>query len=442
MPSVTSSHIGAATRYRAAPGLRVVTERHAGSLSAAVGIFVGYGSRNEPLKWHGATHLAEHLFFKGTSKHSAEEISTLVERHGGEINAFTDRELTAFHAVVPADQTEMALELLFEMIFDSLFDPKEFDREKSVVLQELRSYADNPDEEFGDSLLEIGLAKDSLGRRIAGFPKEVSRLTRKQVIEHIADNFLRSEIVVSVVSPLKEDKVKEIIRRILRKADTWRWGNMLKRRGKRPVVKSPVLPADMSKRSSLRRFRADQMQFSFMFPAVSLRDHREVYWSALANLLGGGSSSKLFREVRERRGLAYSTHAQLYTYSDVGLLSGYLATNPKRWFEAVSVAGEACRSLAAGIAEEDLDFVKSMMVGGILMSYDGINNRMESLARQELLLRRTYTLKQAVREVQDMTKKDIDRVAKALAVTPCFAALGPVSQKDLGKVVKAWNGTL
>lgn len=428
------------TRFRQTPRLRVVCERHPGALSAAVGVFVACGSRQEPANLHGVTHLAEHLFFKGTSRHSAEQISALVERHGGEINAFTDRELTGFHVWVPQDHIEMGLELLFEMLFDSNFDPKECDRERAVVIQELRSYADSPDEEFSDSLLETAFSNHALGRRIAGFSKGVQALSHKKILNYIAEDFLRSEIVISIVSPMPEAQVRKLVRDTLKKAKNWRWGKILTKPGRRDRNSAPVIPANFANRSATRRFGADQVQFAFMYPGVNLGAKEEILWSALANLLGGGSSSHLFQDVREKRGLAYNTHAQLYSFTDVGVLYGYLATDPKRWLEAVAVSGETCRRLAAGITADDLDFVRSMMKGAVYMSYDGINNRMESLARQELLLGHPYTLKDALREVESIKKADLDRVAKVLATPPCFFAFGPVSQRDLPKITKAWKG--
>lgn len=441
MASADSPRLKRSTgRFRPVPAIQVISERHPGAMSAAIGIFVGCGSRREPLKLHGATHLAEHLFFKGTSTHSAEQISALIERHGGEINAFTDREMTGFHTWIPAEQIPLALETLFEMLYDSVFDPKEFDRERHVVLQELKSYADNPDEEFSDSLLEVGLRNHPLGRRIAGYPKTVAAFSQKQIVRYISEEFLRSPIVVSVVSPWAEDKVRSLVKQVLRKRSRWKWGKLLDKSPKRIRESSPVLAGDFHHRSQLRRFSAEQAQFGFMFPGVSVTSHQEVLWSALANLLGGGSSSLLFREVREKRGLAYNTHAQLYSFSDTGLLYGYLATEPKKLREAVAVAGETCRRLAAGVTLEDLEFVKSMMEGSVYMSYDGINNRMESLARQELLLGKTYTVKEAVREVASINKKDFDKAAQILRTLPCFFAMGPVSQRELNSLTRAWEG--
>ena len=427
-------------RFSPTPRIQVVAERNPGALSSAIGIFVGCGSRRESAPFHGVTHLAEHLFFKGTSRHSAEQISSKIERHGGEINAFTDREATAFHTWIPVEQTEMALELLFEMLFDSLIDPREFEREKHVVLQELRSYADSPDEEFSDRILEVAFNNHPLGKRIAGFPQVVKNLSHKKVVKYIEEQFLRSKIVVSIVSPLKEEKVKEIVRRTLKKSSQWRWGHLLKKSARRFVETPPQISSDLFRRSEMKRFDADQVQFGFMFPAVSLKDKNEVLWSALGNLLGGGSSSLLFREVREKRGLAYTTQAQLYSFSDVGMLQGYLATDPKKLLEAVAVAGETCRRLAAGVTLEDLEFVKSMMEGSVYMSYDGINNRMESLARQELIFGKPYTVREAIREVHAINKKDFDKAAQTLLSTPCFFALGPVSQRDLARIHKAWKG--
>jgi predicted Zn-dependent peptidase len=422
-------------------GIRLVAECHPGILSASVGLFFGCGSRHETKSLHGATHLAEHLFFKGTSKRSAEEISELFERHGGDVNGFTDRELTAFHAWIPAEQLDPATELLFEMLFDSRFDPTDYKKEREVVLQELRSYADNPDEEFTDSLLEVALKDHPLGRRVAGFPAHVRQLRRETLLDYVETGFLRAPLVVSVVSPYAPEEVFRRLKAMLRgRAKDWKWTGSLQAPRRRPSRSLVKVPTSLEARTRVRAFDSDQVQFAFVYPAVKLSSRDEIVWSALTNWLGGGSSSQLYREVRERRGLAYSVNTQMHGFTDCGFLVGYFATEPAKFREALQVSAEVCRAVPSQLRDEDVDFLRSMMRGSVLMSYDGINSRMESLARQELLMGRTYSLRESLAEIEGLTRRSIVRVAKQVAAQPpCAFALGRTRSWTPARLLSTWH---
>lgn len=427
-------------RYQLSPRLKLVTEQISGALTSSVGVFVKCGSSHEVKSLRGATHLAEHLFFKGTSRHSAEEISQVIERSGGDINAYTDREFTCFHTWVASTETFSAFSLILEMLFDSIFDEGEFKKEKEVVLQELRGYEESADDEFLDALLEVPWKGHPLGLRIAGRANEVKKIEHEDVVGHIKDTFLKSEIVISIVSPHAPDKVHREVKKALRTAEDHTWGKSLSSRHLRhSITKKLPSHAGLSQRSSLRSFSGDQVQCAFIYPSVPIEHRDEDSWTALISLMGLGSSSYLFRELRENNALVYTTYATTMNFAKAGLSYGYFSTQRKNFFEALHASAGVCGFFSKGLSAADLDFVKSSLRGSLLMSFEGVNNRMESLGRQEILCGHVSSLKNALSQIDALSHTSMRRVTKVLSQTPCFFALGSVSGRDLAKVKRVWK---
>lgn len=426
-------------RFQIHPKIRLVVERHPSVASSAIGFFIKCGSRHEPRGLHGITHFAEHMFFKGTTKRSAEEISQTVEGRGGDLNAFTDREYTCFHAWVPRDETQRTLDLLTEMIFDSTLGEEDFKKEQEVIVQELQGYEQSPDDEFSDSYLEVPWRGTSLGDRIAGFSDAVKKLKHKDLTDHIQNRFLRSEIVVAVVSSYPPEKIKAQLQKSLARVPDYLWANALKKRPVRSPEKKIEFGAPFVNKSQIKKFPVDQVQVGFFWPGVHLEHKDEITYSGLSSLMGSGSSSYLFRELRENLGLVYTTYAQHMSFTDAGLMMGYFACERKKLFEATEAAARVVAKFLAGIADDDVNFLRSMMEGATYMSFEGVNNRMESMGRQEMLLGRVIPLKDALSELKLIDKKSLSRVAKTLAATPCFYALGPVQKSDLKRMRKIWE---
>jgi predicted Zn-dependent peptidase len=428
------------SRFQLTPKIRLLVEENPGAVSAALGFWVGCGSRHEPASLHGATHFAEHMFFKGTSQHSAEELSRILEIFGGDLNAFTDREHTCFHAWVPAERTSIAFNLISEMLYGSIFDEKEYRKERHVVVQELRGYEDSADDEFGDGMLEVPWAHHALGRRIGGYSRDVRKLEREPFLKHIRDRFLAAPVVISVASPLPAEEIRAQVKSALNRARGLRFGFAIDQKARRLASTTPTMGRSLVARSVVRKFDAEQVQLGFVFPAASATSQQEVYYSALSNLLGGGASSALFREIREERGLAYTTYSQYIAYSDAGLLGLVVATDKKNLLDNAKVMGEICRRYAKGVSEAELEFVKSQLEGAIFMSYEGIHNRMDTMGRQEHLFGRQLSLADELRAIRAMTAEGLAKVAVGLARTPCVYALGPVSERDKLRLLDAWAG--
>lgn len=409
-------------------------------VSSAIYWWVGCGSRHESPALNGATHLAEHMFFKGTSQHSAEELSFLFERFGGDVNAFTERELTCFHAWVPAEKTELALNLLAEMLFDSLFTKEDFTKERAVVVEELKGYEDSPDEVFQDGLLDTPWSEGrSLGRRIGGFARDVKRLSGEDLLRHVEDRFLRSPMAIGIVTPLEPGEVARLLRAALARVAKMRFGRLAFERARRPSFEKARFTARPRAVSRVTSFDTDQVHVGVLFSAPSIRHRDEPSMTALSNLLGGGSSSALFRTLREDKGLTYSAHTTYQTFVDTGLLSIQFATNPRKWEEALEAASEVCHRFARGIGESELEMARGQLLGSTQLGFESIHGRAEMYGRQWLLMGRIYSLKESLKEIRELTVKGISRFAHGLAATPCLYLLGPLRARDMNKAWKAWE---
>ncbi len=422
------------------PGLSLWVETHPAALSSAVGIFFAKGSRHEPKGLEGVCHLLEHFLFKGTTQMSADEISRSIERHGGEINAYTDRELTCFHATMPHDKWDLAFEVLWDMIFDARLDPEEFVKEREVVIQELKGYEDSAEDEFWDLFFEQSFGNQNpVGRRIAGLASQIPNLSYEKVTKFIQEEFLPAEKIIVVVSPYSAKEIEFKIREHMAASTKHLWADSLKR----PVIQSPKkknkdLAYSVYKQSEFQKFDSDQVYVGFSYPGVAVSSRDEVNYSMVATLLGGGSSSKLYKEIREEHGLAYSAGAFLNSHSDSGLINGYFVTDKKKAVHAVSLAAKVCSQISRGIEKQDFLFLKDLARGSLYLGFEGVAARMEAIGRQCLLLGYVMNIEDTLKDIERLTIKKINEVLVNFAQEPFLFALGPVSRSDFAKYKKAW----
>jgi predicted Zn-dependent peptidase len=430
---------------RICPGLSLIVETHPDALSSSVGLFFAMGSRHEPDELAGVCHLIEHFLFKGTTHFTADEISRSVERHGGEINAYTDRELTCFHATMPHDKWGIALQTLFEMIFDARLDPEEFDKEREVVIQELKGYEDSAEDEFWDSFYEYSFAGSRVGRRIAGRAQDITKLSYEKVTRFFSKNFLTVEKYIVVVSPFDFSTIQEKVKELFSRRSKYLWGDAL---GRRPTTQNLFRNKTSARKnlkipsidqSRLQKFESDQAFFGFSFPGVSIRDPQEVVYSMVSTLLGGGSSSKLYLAIRETHGLAYTAGAFLNSHSDVGLISGFCTTDPKNIKSAVELSAKVCKSLARGISKDDFEFIKDLSKGSLYLGFEGVASRMESLGRQEILLGRIMEIEDSLKDIEQLSMNSLNRALVPLAKDPFLYAFGNLPRMKLSELKNIWR---
>ncbi|WP_366921729.1 insulinase family protein [Metallumcola ferriviriculae] len=393
-----------------ANGVRVVTEEIPSVHSAAVGIWIGCGSRDESEQQLGLSHFLEHMFFKGTKNRTAKQIAEQLDAVGGHLNAFTTKEYTCLYAKVVAEHLGLAIEVLSDMYFNSLFAELDLAKEKKVVLEEIKMYEDSPDELVHDLFSETVWQDHPLGRPILGSAESVSSLGKDQVIEYLYKQYVPENTVLAVAGNIKHHEV------VNRLDDVF--GQFRRNGGKRLMS-----PAVFQARS--RNFAKDteQLQICLGVPGLS-QDDKDIYaLYALNNMLGGGLSSRLFQEIREERGLAYSIYSYHTSYSDTGLFTIYAGTSPENYQELIEVILKEIYSFKnKGVTEVELQRTKDQIKGNLLLGMENVSSRMSRLGKTELSFDRVVTAEEIVKEINTVTRQDIHMVAERLFNRASFSS--------------------
>jgi predicted Zn-dependent peptidase len=404
-------------------GARLVTasmpERH----STSVVFMFGGGSRLEDERLAGVSHFIEHLHFKGTKKRAtSKEIADAIEGVGGFINASTDKELTAYWARVPSEHLELALDVLFDIVTNSKLDPADVERERTVILEELRMYQDQPQEFVQNLFEEIIWPDHPLGRDIAGTEESVGRLTRDDILEYADAHYRLPNLVIGAAGSLEDDRLRSVVApRLTLPAGM---------NGALPAL--PPSPLD-GPRVLLRRRKTEQAHICLGMRAFSYR-HPDRYTLDLLNtVLGEGMSSRLFLNIRERLGLAYDVHSFTQKHRDTGYLGLYIGVEPKKAVDAVKAAIVELRSLAEReVLDDELGRAKEFTKGRLRLELETTNGVSFWLSYQELLLGEIKTVEDEITLVDAVTAADIKRVAADLLLNPIqLAVIGPFA-RDTG----------
>ncbi|GAA4806619.1 M16 family metallopeptidase [Nocardioides caeni] len=405
-------------------GLRIVTEQMAGARSSSIGVWVGVGSRDETARTHGASHFLEHVLFKGTSERSALDISIALDAVGGEFNAFTAKEYTCFHARVLADDLPLAIDVLGDMITDSVIAPHDVDAERDVILDEIAMHDDDPDDVVQNLLAALTWGPDSpLGRPIAGTTGSIEAMTPAQIRRFHAKHYVPANTVVSVAGALDHASVVRAVRKAFSRNE---WLD---------VAEAPATPRAL--RSSRRpRVSAAQGQVLRPFEQVNLvvgregltRDDDRRYALAVLNTaLGGGTSSRLFQEVREARGLAYSVYSFASQYADSGLVGVAAGCLPDRIDDVLTVVREQLVLIARdGITEDELARGKGQLVGGMILGLEDSGARMMRIGKNELIHGDLPGIDDIIARIDAVTTADVHEVAAEVFGRPeLLAVVGP-----------------
>lgn len=408
-------------------GLRVVTERMPALKSVTVGIWVNVGSRDEGAGEEGLSHFLEHMFFKGTKSRSAAQISREIDALGGELNAFTSRETTTFYVKVLDQHVKPALTLLSDIFRQSRFARPEVEKEKQVVLEEIRMVQDDPEDLVQELHAEQAMKRHPLGRSILGRARTIQGLRREQLLRYVRTHYHPQQTVVAVAGSFN---LRELTPLLEQSFGTYT----------QPGV--PYMhrwPSDVHGGLVVRRKALEQAHLCLGLPGVAL-DHKDRYGAyALNALMGGSVSSRLFQEVREKRGLAYSIYSYLSSYSDGGTFTIYAATRPREAARVVELVGREIRRLRAkGVGGEELERTKNQMKGNLMLSLENSQSRMSRLAKDELHQGRYTSLEEMLADIDRVNGEQLLRLAhelfdlSRLSVT----ALGPVSHQSLQSAVR------
>lgn len=404
-------------------GIRVVTEQIPTLKSVTVGIWVNVGSRDEQPAEFGFSHFIEHMFFKGTVRRSAAEISREIDALGGEMNAFTTRESTTFYVKVLDQQLDTALELLADLFHHSRFDPKEIEKEKQVVLEEIRMVQDDPEDLLQELHTAQVLGGHPLGRPILGSIEVITGLRRKDILRYIDTHYDPRRIVIAVAGNFEMRALESMVSKFFCKAT--RGGN-----GTFPARWPPQLRGGLV----VRRKPLEQVHLCLGLKGISA-GHKDRYAAhALNSVLGGSVSSRLFQEVREKRGLAYSIFSYLSPYSDGGTITVYAATRPKEVARVVDlVSRELVRIRRKGVEWKELERAKNQMKGGLMLSLESSHSRMSKLAKDELTNGCHTSLETMLAEIDRVSQEQVVQLGQELFDLDSVAitALGPLSRRTL-----------
>ncbi|MGN7470178.1 M16 family metallopeptidase [Brevibacillus sp. SAFN-007a] len=388
-------------RHTCENGLRIVTERIPSVRSVALGIWVGTGSKYENEKNNGISHFLEHMFFKGTSTRSAKEIAETFDEIGGNVNAFTSKEYTCYYARVLDQHAPIALDVLADMYFNSVFDAEELEKEKNVVIEEISMYEDTPDDLVHDLIAKATYSTHPLGYSILGTEDVLRSLKRDDLIRYIDAHYLPTNTVVTVAGNFDDSLIEEIQKRF----------SGFQRAGKLPTLAEPAFAAN-----TIAHHKAtEQAHLCLSLPGFQV-GHPDIYSLILLNnVLGGSMSSRLFQEIREERGLAYSVYSYHSSYKEAGTFTIYTGTAPEQVGQVFDIVTNVLRDVADhGITDKELNKGKEQLKGSLMLSLESTNSRMSRLGKNELLLERHLSLDEIIAKIDSVSHESVLAVAQQL----------------------------
>ena len=403
-------------------GIRIVTEAMPTSDSVSIGIWITTGSRDECGSERGLSHFVEHLLFKGTEKRSAFDISRDIEAVGGSINAFTSKECTCYHAKVLTRDLSLAVDILTDMVAHSVFDPQEIERERMVVAQEIKMVEDTPDDYIHDLFHRSLWGDHPLGHPVTGVAENVHSFQREQITAFMQRNYTPDRIIVAAAGSLDHQQVVDLVEAHL---------GLLPER-------SPSSPWETAQGGQSRMHIAyrELEQVHFCLGSEGIPHHHRLRFAgyALNTLLGGNMSSRLFQEVREKRGLTYSIYSFFSTYTDTGLFGVYAGTTKGELEEVITLILQELRSMRRErLQGQDLSAAKEYLRGSMILSLEGSEGRMSRLAKDEIRFGRHIPVEEVLDAVAGVSDVDVIDIAREIldARPLCFTLLGAVEEGEL-----------
>ena len=407
-------------------GLRIVTEEVSSVRSAAIGIWVNVGSRDETPATAGASHFLEHLLFKGTTRRSALEISSAIESVGGEMNAFTSKEYTCFYARVIDTDLPMAVDVVSDLITSSIITALDIDAERKVVLEEIAMRDDDPSDLVHDLYAETYYGDTALGRPILGTIKSMNNMTRASVFNYYKKKYLPQDIVVSVAGNIKHKRVVAMVEEALSR------DNFLDVQGA-PVIRENT-PIKRAKQGSVGLIHrpSEQAHMFYGMEGVTRSDNRRFAMGVLSAALGGGMSSRLFQEIREKRGLAYSVYAYTQQFAGSGQIGFYAGCNPSKAIEVVEIIREVLSDVANnGMSYEEIERAKGAVRGSLVLSQEDSGARMSRIGKSEIVYGAIMSFDEILTSVARVNEADIKAIASEyLTKTPTLALVGPFKSES------------
>jgi predicted Zn-dependent peptidase len=404
-------------------GERVVSERLDHVRSAAVGYWIGAGSRDEQAQEAGVTHFIEHMLFKGTNRYSALEIAEIFDGLGGELNAATSREHTLVYARVPDHHLETAMDVMSDMVFSPAF--AELDAEREVVLEEIAMYDDAPQELVHDLIAEAVFGDHPLGRPVIGTAEVISSIPRESIARYHGEMYVPGNIVVAAAGNIEHARIVELVERALE-----RRGSV----GGAPINARPPLVQPPAPQLRFQQKDTEQYHVCLAAPGISRSDRRRFAASILDAILGGSASSRLFQEIREKRGMAYAVYSFVSQYTDTGQVGVYLGTREDNLADALEITAEQIADIAAGnLPARELERAKENLKGRILLSMESTSTRMNRLGKSLITDSELLSLDRIVAEIDAVEASSVAELAAALLAPERLSAacIGPNEERFL-----------
>jgi len=418
-------------------GLRIVTEEVSSIRSAAVGIWVNVGSRDEAPAVAGASHFLEHLLFKGTKRRNALEISSAIESVGGEMNAFTSKEYTCFYARVIDSDLPMAVDVISDLITSSIVTAEDVDAERKVVLEEIAMRDDDPSDLVHDLYAETYYGDTPLGRPILGTIDSINEMSRNSVFNYYKKRYLPQDLVVAVAGNIKHKRVVAMVEEALSR------DNFLDVTGTPQIrANTPVKRVKQGRVGVIHR-KSEQAHMFYGMEGVNRNDDRRFTMGVLSAALGGGMSSRLFQEIREKRGLAYSVYSYAQQFAGSGQIGFYAGCNPSKAVEVINIIQEVLHDVANnGMSHEEIERAKGAVRGSLVLSQEDSGSRMSRIGKSEIVYGQIMGFDEILQAVARVTPEDIRVIASEfLTKTPTLGVVGPYKSEAIFEKILAKGST-
>ena len=399
-------------------GVPIITQTSSAFYSAVVGIWVKNGSRDEGAHKNGISHFIEHMLFKGTSKRNPHDIAKTIDAVGGELNAFTTRETSCYYVKVLKNHLPVAIDLLADIFLNSLFDADELEKEREVILQEIRMVEDTPDDYVHDLLSKTFWPDSSLGRPVLGNVADISGFKREDLIGFMKQRYCPSRIVITAAGNVEHERLVDELGQSFSSLPLGR-----------PSIREDT-PSFSSNVTVLKK-NLEQVHFCFGTKGVSDTDPKRYVAYILNTILGDGMGSRLFQEIREKKGLAYSVYSYLSSYIDCGMLGIYVGTGPQHFLGVLHMITVELKKLKSDqISSDELCSAREQLKGNMILGLESSESRMQRLAHNEICFGRHLSMEETIRQIDAVSPEDVLALARELFGDECLnaALIGDVKE--------------
>ncbi len=405
-------------------GITVVSEQLKGVRSFAVGIWVKVGSRHEAQGKNGISHFLEHMFFKGTKRRSARDIAVTIDGIGGDLNAFTAKENTTFYVKVLDEHIETGIDLLSDIFCHSTLSEEDIEKERGVIKEEIKMVEDTPDDLVHDLFSRDVWGAEGVGQPVLGTRATIKAMKRQDFLNHIKKFYGTKDTIVSCAGSFDHDRLLGILNEKL--------GGL--RRGSEPAA--PHAPA-FGKGVFMHRKDLSEVHLCFGVQGFSQAHPLRYEYYVLNTIIGAGISSRLFQEIREKRGLVYTIYSFISSYVDTGTFGIYAGTGKKNFEEVVSLVLKDLSGLPESLEQAELDRAKEQLKGNLILGLESTNSRMQNIAKQEIYFQKHFTPQEIIRDIDAVSLSGLKEAAEKLFTgrSPVLTVLGPVEDKPFGDVL-------